>query len=422
MKGATNDAFLRMDTVVDNPARGSVVRARIDIAKAYRSAWLPTVGSLTSLRFLTAESTTRRSQLRYNLATSTAVVPVGIGGDNDYELAAILGDQRLRPSMQPWLGAGLRVEGVEEVDPLIRDVLKTPGSAMAKLFAVAHYLRSEGRYSNGGPGETRYKAGHDLDRLIKGFLLSRRPVGDDEQYAPAMALIANRLGLVSRVTVGAVVPSDGVVRGEDVHAWVEVRIADGSWRTLPTREFMSRRPPTRVMAPALPPRIPPALIQKQEAQSQPPAEKQQAAEKADSARRSFVLRALPWLLLLLVALVVPLAKLTRRAVRRRRGRPSDRMAGAWRELVDHARDLGIPVKVHASRPAQAEVLALAAGLSREGDDGVFAEDEPTEAVVTDYWVQVMGERRRLGQGQRLRRRLWAPFNPTSFRRDSARPD
>jgi imidazolonepropionase-like amidohydrolase len=98
------------------------------------------------------------------------------------------------------------------------------------------------------------------------------------------------------------------------------------------------------------------------------------------------------------------------------------MAGAWRELVDHARDLGIPVKVHASRPAQAEVLALAAGLSREGDDGVFAEDEPTEAVVTDYWVQVMGERRRLGQGQRLRRRLWAPFNPTSFRRDSARPD
>ena len=123
----------------------------------------------------------------------------------------------------------------------------------------------------------------------------------------------------------------------------------------------------------------------------------------------------------MLALVVPVAKLARRAVRRRRGRPSDRMAGAWVELVDHARDLGIPVRVHASRPAQARVLARAGGLSREGDDGVFAEDEPAEAVVTAYWEQVMGERRRLGQGQRLRRRLWAPFNPVSFRRDSPRP-
>jgi hypothetical protein len=415
VKDATDDAFLRMDTLVDNPARGAAVRVRVDVAKAYRSAWLPTVGSLTSLRFLTVESTTRRSQLRYNLATSTAVVPVGISRTNDYELAAILEDQRLLPTMEPWLGPGPDVDGAEKVDPLIRDVLDTPGSAMAKLFAVAHYLRSEGRYSNGGPGETRYRAGHDLDRLTKGFLLARRPVGDDEQYAAAMALVAHRLGLVSRVAVGAVVPRDGVVRGADVHAWVEVRIADGSWRTLPTREFMSRRPPTRVMSAAPPPRIPPSLAQEQP-QDQPQADRQQAERKRDGeARRNLVLRALPWLLLLLVLLVVPLAKLARRAVRRRRGRPSDRMAGAWLELVDHARDLGIPVRLQASRPAQARVLAQAAGLSREGDQGVFAEDEPTEAVVTAYWDQVMAERRRLGQMQRLRRRWWAPFNPTSLR-------
>ena len=68
------------------------------------------------------------------------------------------------------------------------------------------------------------------------------------------------------------------------------------------------------------------------------------------------------------------------------------------------------------------LLARAGALSREGDDGVFAEDEPAEAVVTAYWDQVMGERRQLGQGQRLRRRLWAPFNPASFRRGSAAPD
>ena len=130
-----------------------------------------------------------------------------------------------------------------------------------------------------------------------------------------------------------------------------------------------------------------------------------------------MLRALPWLLLLMLALVVPVAKLARRAVRRRRGRPSDRMAGAWLELVDHARDLGIPVRVHASRPAQARVLARAGGLSREGDDGVFAEDEPTEAVVTAYWEQVMGERRHWARGSACPAGSGHP-NPVSFRRDS----
>ena len=129
-------------------------------------------GELTSLRFLTVESNTRRSQLRYNLATSTAVVPVGINKDNDYEFAAILRDQRLRPSTRPWLGAALGVAETKDVDPLILQVKNTPGSAMSKLFVLAHYLRSEGRYSNGGPGETKYRSGHDLDRLVKGLLPS----------------------------------------------------------------------------------------------------------------------------------------------------------------------------------------------------------------------------------------------------------
>ncbi len=115
---------------------------------------------------------------------------------------------------------------------------------MHKVFVLAGYLRDQGRYSDGAlPGEQQYEAGHDLDRLVDGFLLAPRPVGDDEQYAAAMALLANRVGVPARVVVGAVLPRDGKVRGEDVHAWVELRVFDGSWRTLPTREFMSRRPP-----------------------------------------------------------------------------------------------------------------------------------------------------------------------------------
>ena len=114
--------------------------------------------------------------------------------------------------------------------------------------------------------------------------------------------------------------------------------------------------------------------------------------------------------------MVPAIKAVRRRLRRTRGRTSDRIAGGWAELVDRARDLGVPVEVHASRPAQARVLALsgADGLSHEADDGVFAAEEPSEAAVTAFWDQVMAERRDLRGGRGLRRRMWAPFNPVTL--------
>ncbi len=106
------------------------------------------------------------------------------------------------------------------------------------------------------------------------------------------------------------------------------------------------------------------------------------------------------------------------------------MAAAWTELVDHARDLGIPVAVHGTRPAQARALALVGALGegavgdlpQRADDGVFAADEPEGGVVVAYWDQVMRERRQLGRGQPVWRRAWAPFNPVSLLRRSPRSD
>jgi hypothetical protein len=294
---------------------------------------------------------------------------------------------------------------------------------MQKVFVLAGYLHDQGRYSDGAlPGETQYPAGHDFDRLMDGFLLSDRPVGNDEQYASAMALLANKVGVPARVVVGAQLPRDGKVRGEDVHAWVELRVADGSWRVLPTKAFMGRTPPTKNMTPL--PREEPRQSD-EDAGSGGQRERgktQDAGEEQTDARAGSWLRVVPVAVLLLLALVVPLAKAVRRRRRRTRGRPADRMAGAWTELVDHARDLGVPVGVHASRPAQARVMAASGtgGLSQEADDGVFGAGEPSEAAVTAYWDQVMAERRELRSGRGLTRRAWAPFNPVSLRRRGPR--
>jgi hypothetical protein len=418
MADSTVDRFLRMDTLVENDTRGRRVQVQVDLRRPYRTAWVPTIGSLRSLQFLYGDAETQREELRYNLATSSAVVPVGVRGAHDYEITAIVPEDRLTRRMRPWPGPVQPVEGVRRADPLVSRVLASDAPPMRKLFVLARYLREEGRFSDGvAEGEEQYRSGHDRSRLFAQFLLAPRPVGNDEQYAAAMAVLANRIGVPARVVVGATVPRDGKVRGADVEAWVEVRVADGSWRTLETRRFMGNRPPRRGLSPAprprmrlgapvTPPPVTPPEVARQEA----------AQDRVAAERRSVVVRTLPWLVPLVLALVVPLTKHVRRRLRRTRGRPSDQMAAAWTELVDHARDLGIPVRPHATRPAQARVLASAGALSRRGDDGVFGAEEPDVAEVKAYWDQVMRERAVLGRQRPLRRRMWAPFNPVTLLR------
>ena len=231
---------------------------------------------------------------------------------------------------------------------------------------------SEGRYSDGAsPASSSTRPGHDLDGVVDGFLLARRPVGDDEQYAAAMAMLANRVGVPARVVVGACCRGDGKVRGEDVHAWVEVRVADGSWRTLPTKEFMSRTRAAHAgcMPVARRPEVPPSRPQEQAPE---PAAATASAASSRTAPTGRVAAGrcapLPWLLAaaarawssawLEAAPVVPYAA--------GEDGPSDRMAGAWVELVDHARDLR-----HPGQGARLETgpgaggVARAGGLSRE---------------------------------------------------------
>ena len=418
MSGTSEDRFMRMDSRVQNPTRGQRFRATITVRKPYRSAWVPTVGSLTSFDFVHADRAARRQDLRYNLATSTAVIALGVKPGTDYEITGIRSPKRLTPSMRPWPEQVLTVQSAPRVDRLV-STLAPGGSPMKKVFMLADHLRDRGRYSDGAaPGEEQFEAGHDRERLFRGFLLRRSPVGNDEQYAAGMAVLANRVGVPARVVVGAVLPPSGRVRGGDIEAWVEVRVADGSWRTLPTERFMSHRPVNQLLPPVVAPGTPPQPpTPPQESSARPErARDDQTRDTTRADRRSFVLRSLPWLLVLLLALVVPLVKLVRRRLRRTRGRSSDRMAGAWTELVDHARDLGIPVRPYATRPAQARVLALAGDLPQEADDGVFGVEEPDPPAVEAYWQQVMRERRVLGQGQPLRRRLWAPFNPVTLLR------
>ena len=67
---------------------------------------MPTIGSLTSLRFLYADPASRRNELRYDLATSTAVLPARADAGNDYEFTAIVPTTGSATDHAPWPKSG----------------------------------------------------------------------------------------------------------------------------------------------------------------------------------------------------------------------------------------------------------------------------------------------------------------------------
>jgi len=416
--GRYDDRFLRVGRTIDNPATGEQAFVNVTVHKAWDSPWVPTAGAMQWFGFDGRRSSERVKGFRYNPATATGVMTSDLTAADDYEFATVLTDDRLTPRMDP---SPLMDEDLfataKFVDIPAHAWSQGARSPMDAVFRAAATLRLTGRYSDGATGyETKYLPGHDRARIGPQFIHGSL-TGNDEQYAAVMALVATRLGVPARVVVGAVVPRNGVVRGSNVEAWVELRVADGSWRTLPTELFMSHRPPGATRFDQNPdPNIKLPNLPTQ--QGNPPPQAEQPPAKAPTSRTD-VDEPLwwPWALLVLVLGVgaVPAAKAARRWRHRRHPRVSRRYAGAWLELVDQARDLGVVVPA-GTRQAQARATGLAEALAWEADRAIFGIDEPFAEGAAAYWSAVDAERRALRAAATPRRRAWSLLNPASLRR------
>ena len=424
--GREDDRFLRVSRSLANPARGEEVVVDGRIHPGYDSQWVPIAGALQWFDFEGTDARRRMSGFRFNPATATALMTTELTGEDRYRFRTVLTDERLSREMEPW----------PEVDPSLFAQAKfvdIPAHAWAQgatgpmdaVFRAAETLRTTGRYSDGAFGfETKYLPGHDRARIGPQFIHGSL-TGNDEQYAAVMALVATRLGVPARVVVGAVVPGDGVVQGRDVEAWVELRVADGTWRTLPTERFMSATPPEadrfdqnpdpEIKLPVLPP-------QQTLPQPQAPADETTADDDAGLDEAAWW----PWLLVLLVVLVgsVPVAKQLRRRRRLGHARTTRRYGGAWAELVDSARDHGTPVASGVTRQAQARLLGgdpRLDALAWEADLVIFGLSDPTAEDAADFWSRVDEVRRERVAATSRRRRWLAPFHPGSLRPSRYRP-
>jgi hypothetical protein len=443
LAGPADDSFQRVSSTIDNPVEGKEVDATVTLGEGWSGVWLPTVGALRSMDFQTGDARAKAEVFRYNLATSTAVVPTGLREGDTYSFTAVVPDDALDKTTVASSAPVPPPVGTDFLEQPAREWTGRATTPIERARAIAEHLRTEGKYSDGvRRSEQVYHPGHSVQRLSAGFVQARQMVGNDEQYAALMALLAGQVGVPARVVLGAEVPEDGVVTGKDVSAWVELRAADGSWRTLPTEAFMSDEPPadqlpetnTPMTGTVVPPPAP--IPPPSDAGDQSDADlKERKADKkkadAEEDEESVVAQLPAWVrvvatyvggpllvVLLLVGGVVGL-KLLRRRRRRNAAAVSARFVGAWRELVDHARDLGQPVPLGPTVTRREQSGAIgserAPDLARRADGFVFGPATPGAEAATAYWETVDAERRSMSRSVGRRQRLLAAVNLRSLR-------
>lgn len=433
--GQVADTFERVSSTIANPLAEGVeemVTATVTVGEGFSGVWVPTVGAVTELAFTSAAEDAAENW-RYNLATSTAVLPAGLQPGDSYTISAALPDDDLEAALGS--SADVTVDVPASLQAPAGDWGRDGGDdSLAQVLAVAAHLQKEGKYTDGKAPFQRYTAGHYSGRLTA-FVAGDQMAGNDEQFAATMALMANQIGVPARVVLGAQLPQDGVVRGKDVHAWVEVRVADGTWRTLSTEQFMDRNNPPDPHPPSVttdysgavvppPAPVPPASTVGDPADGELEQKVSKRPEKDDEQNPvagwiGDVLRyaSVPVTLAALAAGSILGLKALRRRRRQRTGPANVRIVGGWREVMDRARDFGVEApRPAATRSEQAAATgsATAVQMASVADVAIFAPVAPDDAIADHYWEGVGLAVKELGDAKSRWQRVRAALNPVTL--------
>jgi transglutaminase-like putative cysteine protease len=349
-------------------------------------------------------------------------------------------------SVAPRTGAGAATAGVPggpEVSHLLRAGSPVPGelSALARSVAggeVNPYRKAKnlerflaGHYTY----DIRAPGGHAYPNLRHFLLGSQR--GTSEQFAAAYAVLGRLMNLPTRVVVGFTGPSGrGTVRGADALAWPEVLFAGVGWTPFdpmpdpgaaarPLGAYRPSAPPASASPSA--PAVTPPMVTTPAVPSAVP-----VASRGGSAPGRWPAWTFPLPLVPLVVLALMTARWRRSQRRSRGGDPSDRVAGAWLELLDALRLAGRPapagltvteVAGWASRRAGLPPLAgLADAVNRVGFGSASLSDRDATAACDQAHAHITAQRRKASPWRRACWHLhpgplwWRPAAPGRVRR------
>lgn len=381
----------------------------------YHNVWLPVVSEVVDVEFDGPRAAEHDRHFYFNHALQTGILTRGLQPGDSLTLHAfpppVPSDSALRGAPTAAMRQADLTGVPDTVAAAAEEFIADAASPAARAQALVGGL-IEGYFSHGLEGEVPSVAGHGAARLAEMFT-AEVMIGDEEQYAAAMGLMARAVGLPSRVVLGFTPPDNpgsttAEITGDDITAWVEIAFADHGWVPFyptPDEDRIPQveepdpkdRPQPQVLQP--PPPAP-------EAPEPPPTDRDEVSAEEDEpqeeqALSSAVIIALitggSVLVLLLPPAGIVALKLWRRRRRRRRGEPARRVAAAWREVTDQLHDLAIPAPPTATRSEQAHQMVTAlqstttahnvglVALANRTDAVVFGPHPPAEEHAHEHW-------------------------------------
>jgi transglutaminase-like putative cysteine protease len=392
-------------------ARGAPAARTTVTLVGLREPWLPMPGIGRRIEFDPSQDQLR-SSARYNDESQTLVAPPGSANAATYTVDWAA---QVRPTIAQKQAASFGSPPSEMppspsldrvIAPKATEVTSTAPSSWAAVTSLQALL-------NGGYFSAQTAPGHAYGNLAAMLASPESMVGNDEHYAALFGVLARAIRIPARVVVGfrpqTPVNQSGEqkILGSDVRAWVEVDLGSLGWVPVDVVQDKTKQPKPRQAQPkvsAQPTPTPPnvAPIPEPQASTLEPQRRTSRAEPTASARGRWVfvgglsLIVLPLVVLTVVPLIVSVLKDLRRRRRRRRPNVTDSIAGAWAELVDRSREVGIELPVTGTLAELTDALPFISDRQRLHLDRLLAASRraafhpspPTAELKDEIWREV----------------------------------
>lgn len=370
---AASEGFHRVGSVFseDPLPEGAQLSSQTVTIGEYNGHWVPGIGRTREFNYEGDRARTLAESLYFTSDLVTGLSARKLEPGDRYAMTNVADVELTDAQLESVQVAQRSVPADENVPDIIGQTAaewaENAASPLEQIRAIEQKLHGEGFFSDGTDG--RSLPGHRADRLAK-LIGSKQMIGDDDQYAPAMALMLRSLGIPSRVVMGfhkeESADEDSSAKtvtftGHDTHLWVEVPFEGVGWLPFDPTPPRDQIPQTELPTPQPKPR--PQVLQPPEP-PQDPAQAPPDVTDEDDQKKDDPNRWWEWLvfaatvvgisfLVLLPFVTLVVIKAVRAARRRKRGRQDRRAAAAWEEVIDHATDLGVTVDTEITRHEQA---------------------------------------------------------------------
>lgn len=409
----SSSAFSPIRSNMSPDAEGLPVTLQIEIGD-YAGVWVPNAGEVSEFVFDGENAEALRRGTYYSSGTGTAVATPGLSEGDSYSVQSIIPaevtDEQIGDAPFGTVRLPKNENVPEDLTALAAETVSDAETPIEQARALESFLSEDGFFSHGLEGEVISRAGHTSER-ISTLIGGDQMVGDDEQYAVAMALLAGEIGIPARVVMGFYPAeeqqgaADFTATGDNIHAWVEVNFEGFGWvpfdptppeDQVPNDQNTKPRadPKPQVLQPPPPPQEPADL---------PPTLPDDRESEDESLNIAGIIAAILLIggislgvlaLLLSPFIIIGAWKASRRRSRRAAAHTADRISGGWDELTDRAVDYGARLAPGATRGEEAALVATSltvpavTTLAQRADAEVFGPSEPTPEEVDAFWNEV----------------------------------